>query len=203
MRTGAVSILVIAFAATSAFGGMVTLGPGTVDINPGDDAVFQVSVGSTTAANFEAVFALFGTLDPSFTLSFAYDPGFEGSATLPVPTPMRYFIYDAGGGIDLGVGGNNTIAPGWSAPLTMGTLTVGTAGAGLVAGDTREILVDFNTETQFPAGVGLSGVLPFGGQPFVDDEPLVGGIGIINVVPEPATLALLALGGLAVLRRRR
>ncbi|MGB2984397.1 MAG: PEP-CTERM sorting domain-containing protein [Phycisphaerae bacterium] len=200
MRTGAVSILVIAFAATSAFGGMVDFGP-AADINPGDDAVFQVSVASTVGGPFEAVFAILGTLDPSLTLSFAYDPGFESTATQTPPMPMAYGIYAGGSGVDLGVGGNNTLAPGWSAPLTLGTLTVGTAGAGLVAGDTREIFADFDKEVQY-GGLGLSTVLPFGGQAYVDDEALVGGIGIINVVPEPATLALLALGGIAVLRRR-
>ena len=199
MRTGAVSILVIAFAATSAFGGMVTLGPGSQDVPLGNDAVFEVSIASTSAAAFEAVGLLIGSLDSDVGLSFVYDGAYAASAT-SLPTPAMMGVYGMFGGVDLGVGGNNAITPGWSAPLIVGTLTVDTSS--LALGDTREIQVDANWELA-NAAYAFSFALPFGGTPFVDEEPLSGGSGKFTMVPEPATLALMALGGIAVLRRRR
>ena len=54
---------------------------------------------------------------------------------------------------------------------------------------------------QFPWGTGLDNIIPNFADPGVggEDNPF-----IINVgVPEPASLALVAFGGLALLRRRR
>jgi len=109
-------------------------------------------------------------------------------------------MYDGFGGVDLGIGGNNVTDPGWSAPLIVGTLTVDTSS--LTLGDTREIQIDANWEDA-NYGFFASYVLPFGGQPFVDEEALSGGLGTFTMIPEPVTLVLLGLGGVAALRRRR
>jgi len=199
MRKGVVSVLVIAFAATSAFGGMVTLAPGSQDVLLGNDAVFEASIASTDASAFEAVGLLFGSLDSDIGFSFAYDAAYAASAT-SLPTPARMFMYDGLGGMDLGIGGNNVTDPGWSAPLIVGTLTVDTSS--LTLGDTREIQIDANWEDA-NYGFAASYVLPFGGQPFVDDEALSGVLGTFTMVPEPVTLVLLGVGEVAALRRRR
>lgn len=183
MKKFVASLVVVAFVSTSAFGGIVTFDPAVVAVSAGDAAVFNVGV--VAEAPLDAGFTngdfVFGSNDMPF-VDFSYDAEWLAATTFQ-PTAS----YDITGLYlhDLFVGGS---APSAFGPaLALGTITLDTTG---LADGTYDVVVsadnDYDTSR---LGLGATADRLFG-------------MGQI-VIPEPATLALLGLGGLVALRRRR
>ena len=143
---------------------------------------------SDAALTFDAAFNFdglpFGGL--AYTKQAAMD---YPSAAFPQPEPpqgnMGLLIIPAGGSVYAGqVGVTLPAAPG---TYMLDALTVDPTGAGLPTNWGAWVRHDFDVPTQIWAG----------------DGGVTGGMMSFTVIPEPATLALLAIGGVAVLRRRR
>ena len=182
MRKVAASLVCLAFASSAALGGIVTFDPEKATVQPSEAAVYDIIVSSSDLGEFDTVAMVLGTDDP-LAFSFDYAISFRYSHY----PPARFFIYTN----DINFGGNNFNL--WTAPLLVGTLTIDTTG---LAEGNYSFGVSSSEEAN-RVGVGLSAL----GAGF-NTEPLEG-VGLLNIVPEPATLALLGVGSVALLRRRR
>lgn len=191
MKRLVTGLLVAAFATTSAFAGTT----GTVrydlitpDGVPGADQAFDVSV-QTPDTGIDALDIVMAARDASgiqsSAMSFAFDSAFANAFNFTLvadgpPVGSGRAFASANGGL---VGQD----------ILVGRLTIDTTGLPL---GTYEIFTDNDAEGIFgPDGISnaqVNGV----------KTPLFGA-GSFNIVPEPATLGLLAIGGLAVLRRRK
>jgi hypothetical protein len=193
MKKGLGAVAALALATSSALAGTVSFsGPST--ITPGSMAQFQVSVESSSLSGFDTVNMIIGSLD-GLGLSFLLDPAFVASTTLPPAAPAEVGIYAAvvPTARDIGFGGNRFASPAWAAPLLIGTLTVDTSA--LAPGASAFVGIDTQFETDLlgsPASLVASGA---------SQDPLTGGVEI-SIVPEPATMLLLGIGGLVAARRR-
>ena len=186
MRKVAASLVCFAFANSAALGGIVTFSPEKDSVLPGQAAVYDIIVSSSDLGEFDTVNLLLGTDDP-LDLVVTYDADWLASTSLPPADPLPFFVYP----VDLNFGGSNFGL--WTAPLLVATLSIDTTG---LAEGQYSFLVSAAEET-IRAGVGLSSL-----QIGFSSEPLEG-VGLLNVVPEPATLALLGIGAVTLLRRRR
>lgn len=195
MKNGLGAVAALALATSSAFAGTVSFS-GPTTITPGTDAQYQVSVSATSLSSFDTVNLIIGSLD-GLGLSFDFDPSFLATTTLVPAAPAEQGIYQAFSPTahDIGAGGNRLPpAAGWTAPLLVGTLTVATSV--LAPGATTTVGVD----SQFEAdNFGAAFSLAASG---VNQDPLSGSV-LIEVVPEPVTMLLLGIGGLAMAARRR
>lgn len=179
-----------AHASTATFSGATNITPGTTSV------LYAVSVDTSVLASFDTVSMTIGSLD-GLGLSFAYDPAFLAQTTSPTTAPGPIGIYGAvvPGATDVGFNAFRGPGPLWTAPILVGTLTVDTTSLNL--GDSASVGIDTAFEV---ANLGSAVSLVANGP---NQDPLSGGV-TITVVPEPATLGMLALGGVvAALRRRK
>lgn len=184
MKKVAVVALLIGFIGSSAMAGTVSFGPSdavTIDRGAGDSDVVSFDLTVTdfgVASGFNAVDVVVQSPDGLAITGFA----------LNTPGVTRFFDNSAADGADwkFGYFGSATATP--SSQL-LGTLTVDATG--LAENNTYNLEVNFDTDggrSKLTAGA--------------DVEPLFGSA-TVTIVPEPATLALLGIGGLATAMRRR
>lgn len=183
---------------TIVMAGTVHFNPPSATITPGTQSVsIDVSVSWETMQTIDSVNVVIRG-DLNANLSFSFFQSFVDSTSITPAPPAEESWYCGIAGCtyeEIGFGGNN-FNPGWASPLLIGTLTVDTSA--LQAGEVDRIRVDPNEESELfgdPA-IYLSLISHAGGQ-----EPIAGAT-TITVVPEPATLGILALGVLAISRRR-
>ncbi len=199
MRNVAASVFVVAFAAVTAEGGVVSFTqvsvdlvpetPDVLDVLPGTPAAFNVGLASTVVTTFESVGMDIGSNSAGLDMSFAYDATFN--PTIPPLQPFYLGIWP----MDLFVGGSRFVLPtdptAWRAPLLIGQLTIQTTG--MAVGSSFDVFVDGPRELNF-FGAYISEISP--GFPAEGLQ----GFGHVHIVPEPGTLSLLGL--LDLIRRR-
>ena len=180
------AVLAVVFMCSSAFGGTVAFDPvgGEIDLRTGvTTTTFDVSVATADqVTSFTSVDIIMGSNDGLMLTDFVLDPGFAtfflfNAVDIPASPPVYASDIKAGG---FGVAAQ-------SAPILVGTLTVDAAG--LAVGD-YTIVVDSGQDGG-RTKIGLA----------TDIEGLVGSA-VVTVIPEPATISLLAFGALAVICRR-
>jgi len=199
MRNFAAMLVVSGFAVSSSLGAVVTFQPVTPGGNIVQEGAIPASIEfetwvlpetSSFANQIEAFNILIGSSQLDID-SFAYTQDFITAAGGFLTPPTVVGTYPS----DLFVGGFTSDDRQAPAPLgyLLGTVSVsfqpGTAGVGM--GD-----YNFGVDSVFDGDTSS-----IGRGDFVESIRSAGGV--VSVVPEPATLGLLALGTLSLIRRRR
>jgi len=192
MRKAVLTLAGIAMLNASAFAGTVGFSGSGASVVEGSGDVVQmdISVASTSLDPFDTVSLLLGS-DSALNWTISYDQGFIDSATFAPAAPAAFGVFTT----DANFGGNN-FGAGWSAPLLVATVAIDTTG--LAVGD-YDVFVSSGREAN-AIGSALSTIAAGFNS---DTTEGVGMFSVVGVVPEPATLALLAIGGLATAMRRR
>lgn len=180
MKKIAAVLLVVGFTSASAFGGIVSFTQTSADpdINGVTTATFDVMLDSTTFADgvISAISMDLGSND-GLDVSFALGAALSGWVPAPAVSDSNA-VYADGVFID----GFTLLGP-TAVPVLLGVMTVDAAG---LAGG----MYGFEVSGQF------GGTTPGARDP-------IEGAGMVNVIPEPASLSLLALGALGLIRRRK
>jgi len=188
MKRFAAMLAIVGFVATTSVAGVVEFDPAFSEVQPGTASVdIQVRISdlATTGGEFDNLTIVFGSDSLTFD-SFVYDPAYVAATlfrTDPIDTETIFLPVEFNSGIVGGFG----LTP-LTAPTLIGTLTVNlpnTAGAG----SEFNYFVDFSLDGASTAGLG-------------GESDGLTGAGSISVVPEPATLCLLGIGAVSLLRRR-
>jgi hypothetical protein len=172
------AVLMVVVGTSNVFAGRVDFSPVSATVNPGEMASFDVSISVESLEAFDSASLVVGSND--LGIGFSYAESWIDQQALPPSAPVSAGIYPH----DLFFGGFLSAAV---PSALVGTLTADTTG--LAPGDYTVIVdsgADFDTSS-----LGLVAA----------SESLFGSA-TVTVVPEPATLALLGIGGIAVLRRR-
>ena len=182
MKRIAAVLLVVAFGGVSAFGGVVDFSPDPLDLLITGPMTGSLDVTVTGVGQFDSLDMVIGSDDFTIT-AFTYDAAIDlDSTSAPF---MGVGIY----GSDLWIGGFNDAGHVSGPSMLVGTVDVDLTGLPL---GSYEIIVD-------PVRDGNISVL---GVPGVGADAM-SGLGVVNVIPEPATLGLLGLASLGFLRRRK
>jgi hypothetical protein len=183
MKRIAAVLLVLTFGGASAFGGVVEFSPDPLDLMVSGPMTGSLDVTVTGVGQFDSLDMVIGSDDFTIT-GFTYDAAIDlDSTTAPY---MGVGLYTAS---DVWIGGFNDAGHVSGPTMLVGTVDVDLTG---LPEGTYEIEVSATRDGDI-SGLGVPGV-GFDG---------LAGIGIVNVVPEPATLGLLGLASLGFLRRRK
>lgn len=181
MKKLVVCSLLVAFSASGAFAGDAIFDPAvaTAIVGSGDVVSLNISMDSSAFPLTGGFDAILGSNDAPFTFDWA--PGFVLDSMTLSPSTGTYTY-------DYFIGGNSTVSDPLPMPVWMGVVKV----------DTAALPIGSYTFGIDPSVDGFSTVYDADGV----GDPL-SGFGTVRITPEPATLALLAMGGLVALRRRR
>lgn len=163
---------------------------GSTIVNEGGSVTFNIRLVTDLSPPLGAMSIIVGsdTLtwaagDATPSADFATEFGGFGEVLSPAPAGLTNYLSDAQ------FTGFSSL--GFTSPFNVGQLVVSTAGLGIgeytiMVDPSRDSGSSFVEDFNFPAG----------------SQDLTG-MATVTVVPEPATLVLLGIGGLAALRRRR
>ena len=182
-------VLVGALLATPGWGGSVVFDPPTAAVSAGTPVIVNVTALPQTGSPYNYGSFVFGSNDVA-GFDFAYHPdwsnAFGGSPFTPEYNEELGETFYAQ---QVRVGGYQSGLPLPYPSLALGSLTIDTTDMAL---GPHVVLVDFTLD-----GLSKFAYLGEGGS----NDPVYGTFSF-TIVPEPGTVALAVLGGLALLRRR-
>ncbi len=181
MKRVAVVMLLVTFVSSSAFAGTITFTPDKATVLAGEKVKFDLTLSSLDVLSaFDSIDVVVGAPDGLVIQDFVFSAESIAGSIFQAVTP------DVGKYIDDTKFGFFGLAP-LGTPFNLGSLTVDTTGLEI---GKYTLVVSFDTDLQSTAT--LSGL----------SEPLFGSASV-NVIPEPATISLLGLATLALIRRRK